>query len=227
MEAKKSKSADLESKKGIFLEVGLIVGLGLSLAAFEWKSPVRKIAANQSWEKVTEEIVIKSTVIEDKKPLPQPVSAPTIRIVDNNTEVKSDIEINVDIKPQDIAPVYAAPILVALEEEKQVDTDEPFIVVERMPEFPGGINALREFLSQNIEFPASAAEIDVQGTVYVYFVVEKDGTISNIRTLRGIGGGCDQEAERVISMLPKWKPGEQRGKPVRVSYNVPVIFKLK
>ena len=210
MEAKKSKSADLESKKGIFLEVGLIVALSLSLAAFEWKSPVRKIAANQSWEKVTEEIVIKSTVIEDKKPLPQPVSAPTIRIVDNNTEVKSDIEINVDIKPQDIAPVYAAPILVALEEEKQVDTDEPFIVVERMP-----------------EFPASAAEIDVQGTVYVYFVVEKDGTISNIRTLRGIGGGCDQEAERVISMLPKWKPGEQRGKPVRVSYNVPVIFKLK
>lgn len=227
MEAKKSKSADLESKKGIFLEVGLIVALGLSLAAFEWKSPVKKIEITQSWNPVIEDVIIKNPVIENKKPLPQPVLVPVIRIVDNNTEVMNNLEINADIKPDEIAPVYSAPATVDLEEEKSVDNDETFMVVEKMPEFPGGISALQAFLAKNIQFPAAAAETDVQGTVYVYFVVEKDGSISNIRILRGIGAGCDEEAERVISMLPKWKPGEQRGKPVKVSYNIPVIFKLK
>jgi protein TonB len=227
MEAKKSKSADLESKRIIFLQVGLIVALGLSLAAFEWRSPVKKMSFSQTWDQVPEDIVIKNPVIEDKKPLPKPVAAPLIRIVDNNKEIKEDVKIDADIKPEDIIPVYAPPVKIDLQDEKPVDNEETFVVVEKMPEFPGGINALREFLATNIDFPAAAASTGIQGTVYVYFIVEKDGSISNIKTVRGIGGGCDEEAERVISMLPKWKPGEQRGKPVRVSFNIPVIFKLK
>lgn len=227
MEAKKSKSADLESKRIIFLQVGLIVALGLSLAAFEWKSPVKKMSFTQTWDQVPEELVIKNPVIEDKKPLPKPVLAPLIRIVDNNKEIKDDVKIDADIKPDELIPEYTPPVKMDLQDEQTVDNEETFVVVEKMPEFPGGINALREFLAKNIDFPAAAASTGIEGTVYVYFIVEKDGSISNIKTVRGIGGGCDEEAERVITMLPKWKPGEQRGKPVRVSFNIPVIFKLK
>jgi periplasmic protein TonB len=226
METKKSKHADLESKKGIFFQVGLIAALGLSLAAFEWKSPVKQIVVNTPWESVIEDVVIKNTVIEDNRPALKPVMSPTIRIVENDDPVKNDIVIDMGISPDEEGPVYASPAPANLEEEKSLPDEIPFIVVEKMPEFPGGMKALQEFLEKNTEYPQAAAETGIQGTVYLSFVVEKDGSVSNIKTLRGIGGGCNQEAERVIHLMPKWKPGNQFGKPVRVSYNVPVIFRL-
>jgi len=226
METKKSKRADLEPKKSIFLQVGLIVALGLSLAAFEWKTPVKQIVVTASWESVPEDVFIKNTIIQNRMPAPKPVVAPTIRIVDKNASVTEDLTIDTEIKPDDIQPEYVAPAQIQLEDEKSVVEEAPFVIVEKMPEFPGGIDAMQEFLAKNIEFPTAATEIGIRGTVYLYFVVEKDGSITHIKTLRGIGGGCDEEAERVISKMPKWNPGNQRGKPVRVSFNIPVIFKL-
>jgi protein TonB len=228
METKKSKRADLEPKKSIFLQVGLIVALGLSLAAFEWKTPVKEIVVTStSWETVQEDLYIKNPVIVDQKPAPIPVVAPAIRIVDNNTAVTEDILIDTEINPEDSQPVYIAPVQVQLEDEKSLSEEETFIIVEKMPEYPGGIGAMHDFLVKNIEFPKTAVETGIKGTVYLYFIVEKDGSISNIKIIRGIGGGCDQEAERVISKMPKWNPGSQRGKPVRVSFNIPVVFDLK
>lgn len=226
METKKSKRADLESKKSIFLQIGLIVALGLSLAAFEWKTPVKQIVVTTSWESVPEDVFIKNTIIQNRMPAPKPVVAPTIRIVDNNASVTEDLNIDTEIKPDDIQPEYVAPAQIQLEDEKSVAEEAPFVIVEKMPEFPGEIDAMKEFLAKNIEFPTAATEIGIQGTVYLNFVIEKDGSITHIKTLRGIGGGCDEEAERVISKMPKWNPGNQRGKPVRVSFNIPVIFKL-
>ena len=95
-----------------------------------------------------------------------------------------------------------------------------------MPEYPGGINKLMEYLSKNIEYPKAARESGIQGRVFVSFIVEKDGSISNVKVIRSIGGGCDEEAVRVVKAMPKWKPGKQRGKAVRVSYMLPVVFKL-
>lgn len=227
METKKSNRADLETKRSIFFQIGLIVALGLSLAAFEWKSPVRKIVVDTQWEAVNEDLVIKNTVFEDHKPMPKPIVAPAIRIVDNNTSVTQDLAIDMEIRPEDVQPEYLAPVATYLEEENSLAEETPFVVVEHMPEFPGGMKALREFLAKNTRYPATANEIGIQGTVYLYFVVEKDGSISGIKTMRGIGGGCDEEAERVLSLMPRWKPGNQFGKPVRVSYNVPVVFKLQ
>jgi len=227
MEIKKSQHADLEAKKVIFFEVGLIVALGLTLLAFEWEMPANKIITSGQWEPVMEEMVIKNTIIKDTKPAPQPVVAPIIRLVDNNTAVTEELTINSEFKPDDVQPEYIAPAPVQLEEEKSLVDETPFIVVEKMPEFPGGMNAFLEFLAKNTRYPQLATETGIQGTVYLYFVVEKDGNISNIKTLRGIGGGCNQEAERVLSLMPKWKPGNQFGKPVRVSFNVPVVFKLQ
>ena len=109
----------------------------------------------------------------------------------------------------------------SVEEEEEV---EIFTVVEDAPEFPGGDKKRIEFLAENIKYPNEAREFGVQGTVYVGFVVEKDGSIRDPRVLRGIGGGCDEETLRAIRLMPKWKPGIQRGKPVRVRITLPVMF---
>lgn len=105
--------------------------------------------------------------------------------------------------------------------EKQV-----FTVVEVMPQFPGGEEGRIKYLKENVNYPEAARKQGIEGTVFVTFVVEKDGSVTNARVLRGIGGGCDEEALRVVSAMPNWKPGMQRGKPVRVQFNVPIKFNL-
>jgi protein TonB len=103
---------------------------------------------------------------------------------------------------------------------------ELFTFVEQMPQFPGGPEAMLKFISGNINYPEEASEAGIQGAVYVGFVVEKDGVIDEVRVLRGIGGGCDEEAVRVVSAMPNWEPGVQRGKPVRVRFNLPIRYRL-
>lgn len=111
--------------------------------------------------------------------------------------------------------------------EEEILNDEIFQIVEEMPQFPGGEAKMTEFISKNIEYPQTAQDSGIQGRVFVSFVVEPDGSTSNVKVLRGIGGGCDEEAIRVVSSMPKWKPGKQRGKLVRVAYQIPVFFKLQ
>jgi TonB family protein len=107
------------------------------------------------------------------------------------------------------------------------ERSEVFTIVEVMPEFPGGNEKLSTVLSQRIQYPDFARDNNIQGKVYVQFVVNKDGSISDVKVMRGIGGGCDEEAVRAIKTLPKWKPGEQRGKPVRTRFILPVSFHLR
>jgi TonB family protein len=107
-----------------------------------------------------------------------------------------------------------------------VHTIELFTFAEEMPEFPGGKEALTKYLNENIEYPNMAKIAGIQGKVFIKFVVEKDGSISNVKVLRGIGGGCDEEAVRVIKNMPGWKPGKIEGEPVRVVFNIPVNFGL-
>lgn len=113
--------------------------------------------------------------------------------------------------------------------EPKEDENRPgvYIVVEQMPEFPGGDKEFHQFIADNVKYPAEAKEKGIRGIVYVNFIVEPDGSISDIRVLRGIGGGCDEEAVRVVEYMPKFKPGIQNGEAVRVSYTVPVIFRLE
>jgi TonB family protein len=111
-------------------------------------------------------------------------------------------------------------------EDTTAEETQIFIVVESMPEFPGGDKALYKYLADSLHYPRAAIENNIQGRVFVTFIIEKDGSISNVRVLRGIGGGCDEEALRVVQNMPKWIPGKQRGKPVRVQYNLPIKFSL-
>jgi protein TonB len=111
--------------------------------------------------------------------------------------------------------------------EELGDAPDVHVIVEKMPEFPGGIAAMMNYFGKSIRYPLAAREQNIQGRVFLNFVVEKDGSISNVVVLRGIGGGCDEEAVRVVQEMPKWNPGLQNGKAVRVSFNLPVRFGLR
>jgi periplasmic protein TonB len=110
--------------------------------------------------------------------------------------------------------------------DENTNTPPPTVVAE-MPEFPGGDEGRIKFFFDNIKYPDIAKQIGVQGKVFFTFIVEKDGSISNIKLLRGIGAGCDEEAERVLALMPKWKPGRQNGREVRVQFNMPIAFVLR
>lgn len=225
MEPKKSKKADLESKKTIFLQIGLIVALGLVLLAFSYKTYERSSVLDiQVQVDDTPEEIIPITKQEVKPPPPPPPKQVTIiNIVEDDVEVEDDIEIDVEADQETIVEDFV-PII---EEEEKVEEMEIFTVVESMPSFPGGDVARMKYLQENIEYPQMARESGIQGTVYVTFVVETDGSVTDVRILRGIGGGCDEEAIRVIKNMPKWNPGMQRGKPVRVQFNMPIKFTLQ
>ena len=136
-------------------------------------------------------------------------------------------------EPDNMSDVYVGDLEVinlndtAILEEGEVD-DEPLLgcIAETEPEFPGGLEAMYKFITDNLKYPQLALENGIEGRVYINFTVEKDGTISDVRVLRDIGGGCGQEAKRVAEMMPKWNPGKQSGKPVRTSFNLPVNFVL-
>lgn len=225
MDLKKSPKADLEGKRTIFIEIGLIIALGVVLLAFEWKSYERiefEMGIREDVE-VVEEVVIQ-TKQEVKPPAPKPPPQTTIlNIVEDDVEIEDEIIIDAEADEETQIEEY---IPVEIEEEEIVE-QEIFTVVEDEPSFPGGDEARIRFLQENIKYPQMARESGIQGTVYVTFVVEPDGSVSNVRVLRGIGGGCDEEAIRVINAMPKWNPGKQRGKPVRVQFNMPIKFTLQ
>lgn len=228
MDAKKTPKADLENKKTLFLEIGMIVVLAVILAAFEWKQYERtkfELGTRENIE-VMEEVVIQTEQEAPKPPAPTPPPQTTIlEIVEDDVEIDEEIIIDAEIDQNSRVEEYIAPT-VEVEEEEIVE-QEIFTVVEESPSFPGGDEARIRFLQENIEYPQMARESGIQGTVYVTFVVEPNGSVSGVRVLRGIGGGCDEEAVRVIKKMPKWNPGKQRGKPVRVQFNMPIKFTLQ
>jgi protein TonB len=226
MEEKKSPKANLENKKLMFMQIGMIISLLIAWLAFEHKSyDKREIDPSLLNREVTiDEEMVEITKQDEQKPQPVEVPKQTtqLEIVQDDVEVE-DIEINAEVEQNEVIEEYVAPEVV----EEEVVEQEIFKIVEEMPAFPGGEAKLMEYVAKNVKYPQIARETGVQGRVYVNFVVEPDGSVSNVSVLRGIGGGCDEEAIRVVKSMPKWKPGKQRGKAVRVSYMLPVNFKLQ
>ena len=226
MEEKKSPKANLENKKLMFIQIGLILSLAVAWAVFEMKSyDKREIDESllRSTELLDEEMV---EITKQEEPKPQPVEMPKqttqLEIVEDDVEVE-DIEINAEMDQNEVVEEYVAPEI----EEEEVVEQEIFQIVEEMPSFPGGEQKLLEYVAKNVKYPQIARESGIKGRVFISFVVEPDGSVSNVKVLRGIGGGCDEEAMRVVKSMPKWKPGKQRGKAVRVSYMLPVNFQLQ
>lgn len=222
MELKKNPETDLEKKKGFFFQIGLVFVLALILISFEWKvydvqvSELGKLQVEQE-----EEELIPITRQELTPPPPPPPKPTQIEIVEDKVEIKEEVVINTEATEETEIKV--------VEQVEEVAPEEPqiFTIVEEMPGFPGGEAELFKFLGGNIKYPAMAKDAGISGIVYVTFVVMETGKISDVKVLRGIGGGCDEEAVRVVKSMPDWKAGKQRGKPVRVQFNLPIRFTLK
>lgn len=227
MEPKKSPKADLESKRGIFVQLGLVLSLGIVLAAFNWSNTVKEAdSLGQVQVQEVEDEMIPITRQEEVKPPPPPPPPQVVEvlnIVDDDTEIEDELEIE-DSEADDETVVEVAPIV---EEEEEEAESEVFFIVEDMPQFPGGDLALRKYINTSVKYPVIAQENGIQGKVYVNFVVDKTGKVGNARIARGVDPSLDKEALRVINTLPRWKPGMQRGKPVRVSFTVPINFVLQ
>ncbi len=224
MKNKKSASANLENKRIIFFQIGIILSLALALTAFEWRSyDEYTIEIQEAESEFVEELDIPATVIPEKpKPIPRAV---TVIIINDEEPIIEEEELVFvfETNPEQIFEKWSEEIV----EEEIIEDPIPILDLDEMPEFPGGYSALMRFLAKNIKYPTMAVETGVQGRVYVSFVVEKDGSITDVKMSRGIGGGCDEEAIRVVKLMPRWKPGKQHFMPVRVQYSLPVRFILQ
>ena len=225
MQIKKSQHASLEDKKIIYVLMGFVFVLSLCYVALEWtEQEVTKYEVMDDEFLFEEEVEIQQTTQETPPPPPPPAvqEVEVLNVVEDNVETES-IEINTEDDKEEV--VIAAPVEAPEEEEEE---EVIFVVVETMPEFPGGQQALFKYLSENVKYPVIAQENGIQGRVICQFVVNKDGSIVDVEVVRSGGDpSLDKEAVRVIKSMPKWKPGKQRGKAVRVKYTVPVNFQLQ
>lgn len=226
MQVKKSKKASLEDKKLTYLLMGFVLVLSICFVALEWtEKEVTKYEVTDTDFLFEEEIDIQQTTQETPPPPPPPPAAEVevLNVVDDDVETEH-IEIQTEDKAEE--EVIIAPPVEAPQEEEEIE--EIFVVVETMPEFPGGPAQLFKYLSENVKYPVIAQENGIQGRVICQFVVNRDGSIVDVEVVRSGGdASLDKEAVRVIKSMPKWTPGKQRGKAVRVKYTVQVNFKLQ
>jgi protein TonB len=226
MEAKKTPSADLTKRVGMFTNLGLMVAVGLTLAAFEYKSyddsGLKDLGAvTDNFEELLD---VPITQQPPPPPPPPPMEQPVIQEIPDEVKIEEKIDVNFDVDVKETTVIKEVAIKeVVIEEEK---ADQIFDVVETQPNPPGGMSGWNKYLSDNLKYPTQARRMGVEGTVIVVFVINTDGTIQDVEVLRGIGGGCDEEAVKIVKNAPKWEPGKQRGKPVRTRMRLPIRFKL-
>ena len=229
MEIKKSEKANLENKKLLFVEIGLVIALGITFFAFEWTSKETSVSVLED----TTEVLIEEEIIpitqETPPPPPAQVKIPVlsdqIDIVDDEIEIEDDMFMNLE---DDASLGVEIMDYVEVEEEVVEEEAIPFQLVEEKPSFQGGdANQFSKWVNQRLVYPEIAKENGVQGRVTLQFTVEKDGSVTKVKVLRGVDPSLDKEAVRVVSMSPKWKPGKQRDRAVPVTYTFPVIFQLR
>jgi len=206
----------------MFFFMGTTLTLALVLTAFEWKSYEKVVLKDLGDLNEVFENVIDIPLTEQSPPPPPVVELPIIKVVEDEVEIDDvDIEIDTEITEETVIE----DIEFTEEPEPEV-IEKVFTIVEQNPAFPGGQKAMYDFLNKNINYPSQARRMGIDGRVFVQFIIDKDGTITDVKSIKGIGAGCDEEAKRVIQMMPRWNPGKQRGNPVKVKLTIPVFFKL-
>lgn len=226
MEAKKTPSADLTKSVGMFTNLGLAVAVGLTLLAFEYKSyddsGLKDLGAvKDSFEDI---IDVPITQQPPPPPPPPPMEQPIIQEIPDEVKIEEKIDVNFDVDVKETTVIKEVVISEAVVVEEKADAI--FDVVETQPNPPGGMSGWNKYLSENLKYPTQARRMGVEGTVIVVFVINTDGTIQDVEVLRGIGGGCDEEAVKIVKNAPKWEPGKQRGRAVRTRMRLPIRFKL-
>ena len=229
MEIKKTDKANLENKKLLFVELGLVISLAITFGDFEYTSKETKVSTLED----TAEVVLEEEIIPiTQETPPPPPAAPKIPILSDQIDIVDDeIELDDDMfmNLEDDASL-GVEIMDYVEVEEEVVEEEaiPFQLVEEKPSFQGGdANQFSKWVNQRLVYPEIAKENGVQGRVTLQFTVEKDGSVTKVKVLRGVDPSLDKEAVRVVSMSPKWKPGKQRDRAVPVTYTFPVIFQLR
>ena len=232
MEIKKDPKVNLETRKTTYVLTGLVGTLAMLFIALEWSNTTRHtntLVQRQADVEEEEEIVM--TVQNNTPPPPPPPPMPDV--IEQLNVVEDDVEIE-EIEMQSMEDDDNTSIEVVdlsadsgPSEEEEAEGNQIFTVVEQQPEFPGGEAALMQYIKKNLKYPAFAAENGIQGRVTLSFTVEKDGSIANIEVMRSPAEELSKEAIRVVQSMPKWKPGKQRGKAVRVKYVLPVTFRLQ
>lgn len=227
MELKKNDQVNLEKRKGVFFQLGLVIAISLMLIAFEWTSG--GLSDNEfdtgDTEQIEEEIIpiTRQEQPEPPKPPEPPKVTEVLQIVEDDVELEDELQLE-DFEIDQETEVE----IMEFTEEEEVEEAEIFFIVEDMPSFQGkGQDGFRSWIGNNLQYPEIAAENGISGRVFVKFVVEPDGSISNVQLVRGVDPALDKEAVRVVKASPKWAPGKQRGKPVRVSFTFPINFVLQ
>ncbi len=224
LKQKKYYSVDVNKYKGLLANIGMALSLVLILAAFEFKDFDKQELVDLGSLDVEVEEQIEIPPTEQKPPPPPKLQQPEIVEVPDEEEIEEEIEIELDVEIDEETVVEEVVFEEEPEEEEAVD--EIFEIVEDSAEPEGGMAAFLGWVAKQIKYPTQARRMGVEGKVYVQFVVDKDGTLTDVKVVRGIGAGCDEEAIRVIEKSKKWKPGKQRGRAVRQRMILPINFKL-
>ena len=226
MEIKKSPKADLRNKRGLLLEIGLVVSLALVILAFAYTPKEHRIEQIDTGAAIVEEQIVEITRQDQNPPEPPKkvevkVIADLLEVVTNDTKITTDVNFSEFDEDTEILQQ------VEVKEEEVVD-DQPFLIVETMPKFQGGdLNTFRKWVQDNVKFPTIALENGISGRVTLSFVIEKDGRLTNIQVLQTPDRSLSEEAVRVLNKSPKWTPGKQRNQVVRVKYTLPVEFRMQ
>jgi len=228
MEPKKHKKANLENKKILFREIGFVVAIALVFIAFEWTSVPKELngfSQEQQSDVVQENVpVTRQQERKEPPPPPPPQSTDVLNIVDNDVDIEDELVLEETAADQDTKVQIDAFLQ---QEESEEEDEEIFVIVQDMPDFKGGgLKAFTKYVQKKLEYPLIAQENGVQGTVFVRFVVDKDGSIIMVEIIRGVDPVLDKAAMAAVTDAPDWEPGKQRGKPVRVCCTIPIVFRL-
>ena len=212
---------DYRKKSALFFNIGLVLSLLIVISAFEWKfvETTAMVFAPTTFIGEETELI---EITEINPPKPKIKVFTLIEVEEDEVIDIEDIEVDFDAIEVDKIEDIVAP----LEPDIEI-ADEIISIAETMPSFEGGITEFYKFIGKHLKYPAQARRMNIEGKVFVYFVVDKDGSLSDIKVVRGIGAGCDVEVLRIINKSPKWNPGKQRGVPVRVRMMLPITFKLQ
>lgn len=224
MKTKKTSNADLENKRSLFFQIGIVLALGVVLLAFEWDrkvSSARLLTGNQIEVDVDELPPITFRQEKNYEP-PKPIVVQTFELVPDDANIDEQWE-------PDVSDIIDEPIPVAPVEKDETEDNNTYVIgsIEFEPEFPGGMQGLLRYISQQVKYPVTAMETGIEGKVYVTFIINKEGKVIKASIARGVHPSLDREALRVINSLPQWKPGYQNGKPVKVSFVAPINFVLQ
>ncbi len=223
MEAKKTEKANLENKSTFFLSIGLLITMALVVMAFEWKQYDETLASLVGKNTNTFEEMIEVPPTDLPPPPPPQIQAPVIIEVPDEKEIEEDLDIKFDVEASEETKIEE---VVVVAEEAKEEVDEIFSIVEEPASPKGGMPAFYKYVFDKMKYPPQARRMGIEGKVFVEFVIGKDGSITDVRAVKGIGAGCDEEAVRVIQGAPAWSPGKQRGKSVKQRMVLPITFKL-